>query len=269
MINKVYLFLFIGILILFNLNCLNINENFTNEIYLEDTIDYVKKYIKDYDYNKVGPVINYKYNNNQIIKRQVLAKGETIELLDLPYCKRLVNVEYTNNVNYIINNQISIYQDVVNPWDQNIKIGDELLNLYQISWRKSVFTFNKKLVGLELHLSHINSKNGKKTSIIFPLSFTESIEHFTNLETIDLLNILIESGGIIPKLISGQTNIGKKIDFNLCALTKILLEHDKFFFTETSSNELYLITPPQKFNKKIANIIRENLIEPKTEVLKN
>lgn len=273
MINKVYLFLCIGLLILFYLNCYN-KENFANDRYLEDKPDYGKKQIKEYDHNKVSPYDDNKIANVQIKKLPTLAKGETYELLDLPYCDQKFTVEYANNIDHIINDQKTIYQNMKRSWEQKAKIGQELQNLHQISWKKSFFTFNKKQVGLELQFAHVNPINGKRIRVIFPLSLTKTTEPFADnidtkqLEKLGSLDVLVKKEADIPKLVPGQVNIGKVLDIKLCEPAKLMLQQRKFFFAETPSGELFLIARPQPFNRKIGMAIRKNLIEPDYELIK-
>lgn len=280
MINKVYLFLFIGLLILFYSNCSN-KEKFNNERYLEDKPDFGKKQLKEYDYNNIFPFENFNLTDVTIQKIPALSKGETYELLDLPYCDQNFRVEYTNNMNHIINDQKSIYQDMKKPWEQNAKIGTDIQNLHQISWKKSFFTFNKKKVGLELHFAHVNPKDGKRIRVIFPLSLNKIIETYADndsdnnddvdtkeLEKLGSLNLLVKSESDIPKLVPGQVNIGKVLNLKLCEPAKLILRQRKFFFAETPSGELFLIARPQPFNRTIGMTIRKNLTEPDYELVK-
>lgn len=272
MINKVYLFLCTVVLLFFYLNSYNTKEKFVNKRYLEDKPDYGKKQIKEYDYNNIYPINYFNIVNAEIKKLSPLAKGETYELLDLPYCEQKFTVEYTNNINNIINDQKSIYQDMNKPWEQIAKIGKEIQNLYQISWKKSFFTFNKKKVGLELHFAHINPKNGKRISVVFPLSFTKTTENFTNntklIGKLGSLSALVKNTKDIPKLVSGRVNVGNVLNMKLCEPAKLMLQQSKFFFAETPSGELFLVARPQPFDRKIGIAIRKNLIEPDYELVK-
>jgi len=281
MINKIYIFVVIGLLMIFCLNFTTssiytkLSEKFANGRYLENKPDLGKQQLKDYDINNVFPFENLELINVKIPKLPTLKKGEYYELLNLPYCDQKFKVEYTSNINHIINDQKQIYQDIIKPWEQNSKIGKENQNLYQISWKKSFFTFNKKPVGLELHFAHVNPKNGKRIRVIFPLSFTTTTEQFSSdnnvdkgLEKLGSLNVLVKKESDIPKLIPGQVNIGKLLDFNLCEPAKLILQQRKFFFAETPSGELFLITRPQSFSKKLGMTIRKNLIEPDYELVK-
>ena len=276
MINKVHLFITIGLLILFYLNCFKNEEKFANDRYIEDKPDLGKEQIKNYNSDNVFPFDNLEdLSNVRITKISKLAKGETYELLNLPYCDQKFKVEYSSNTNNIINDQLQIYQDMKKPWEQKANIGQEQQNLNQISWKKSFFTFNKKPIGLELHFAHVNPKTGKKIRVIFPLSFTKTTEKFANdnvdtseLERLGSFNTMVKKESDIPKLIPGQVNIGNILNLKLCEPAKLILEQRKFFFAETPSGELFLIARPQPFSRKIGTIIRNNLIEPDYELVK-
>jgi hypothetical protein len=202
----------------------------------------------------------------------LLQKNKTFELLDLPYCRHKFMVEYKENMDYIKNNNSEIYQDILKPWENpaflqinlNNKIEVKLLHLIKISWQRSLFTYNGKLIGLQLHFIHIEPKTGKKIIIVFPLSFTDNIELFTNnIQNNDKsINILINKKEDIPPLIINSISFGKILDFDLCTPAKLIISQDLFFLTETSNNELLLIGKPQQFNKKLGYYIRNNLLEP-------
>lgn len=289
--NKFYLFLLIGLLIIYYINCLesiNIKEEFNlNQRYLKDKIDYGKLAIKKYNYKKVSPFIDLNSFNTHIKKLSVIAKGDTLELLDLPYCDGTFEIEYTNNISPIVNSQNKIYQNIENPLEQNVKINNEPHNLYQISWRKSFFTYDKIPIDLELHFSHVNPLNSERTSVIFPQIsvksdiFTETFDNINKLinktidKTIDktikkinISNILIKSKEDIPKFILGQNNTGKLLNSELCEISKLLLNHKEFYYAKTSSNERLLIARPQPIDESISNSIKQNLTDPDYEILK-
>jgi hypothetical protein len=276
MINKFYLFLVVGLLLAFYLSFNKSSEKFANDRYIQDKPDIGKSQIKNYDINNIFPFDNFNLPNVNVPKIPELKKGETYELLDLPYCDQRFKVEYSNNINNIVNDQKKIYQDMKKPWEQYATIGDSAQNLNQISWKKSFFTFNKKPIGLELHFSHVSPKDGKRIRVIFPLSFTKTKETFANseednndgLSKIGSLNVLVKKESDIPKLIPGQVNVGKLLNLNLCEPAKLMLQQRKFFFAETPSKEILLIARPQPFSRKIGMSIRQNLIEPDYELVK-
>ena len=79
-------------------------------------------------------------------KLKLLKPGETIEILDLPYCNKNFKVEYGTNTNFILNDGKKIYQDIIKPHEQQAFIDSEKQGLTQISWKKSFFTYNNKQV---------------------------------------------------------------------------------------------------------------------------
>jgi len=232
-------------------------------------------------------------SSNLIIpKLKLLKPGEKIEILDLPYCKKNFKVEYGNNINYIKNDGKKIFQDILKPNEQQAFIDAKQQGLTQISWKKSIFTFNKKQVPLELQLTHLDSKTGKITKIIYPLSLeSDNKEKFGNLSSkkkkknkknkknkkkrvkkiLDekgKLSLLLQTPNDIPSLIKGQINTGKVKSFNVCNDEKYFIEQNKFFMAESPNNEIILIAKPIKFDKKLGLTILKNLGEPDNDFIK-
>jgi hypothetical protein len=204
-----------------------------------------------------------------IPKIKSLKPGETIEILDLPYCKEEFLVRYTSNTNNIINDNTKIYQDMIKPYDQKALIGDKAQNLVQISWNKSVFTWDGKKVPLELHFSHTDPKTGKLIRIIFPLSLINITESFSNtnnqlskLESTSKLDLLLKKEEDVPEIVANKVNIGKILNFDLCRPAQLIIQQKNFFFVRTPSDELILIAKPQNFDFKIGKKIIDNLQEP-------
>jgi len=234
-------------------------------------------------------------SSNLIIpKLKLLKPGEKIEILDLPYCKKNFKVEYGNNINYIKNDGKKIFQDILKPNEQQAFIDAKQQGLTQISWKKSLFTFNKKQVPLELQLTHLDSKTGKITKIIYPLSLeSDNKEKFGNLSSkknikkvkkrikklikkrikkiLDekgKLSLLLHTPTDIPILIKGQVNTGKVKNFNVCEDQKYFIEQNNFFMVESPNNEIILIAKPIKFDKKLGLTILKNLGEPDNDFIK-
>jgi len=131
---------------------------------------------------------NYnKFLNNKtslIQKNDVFKSDESIEITLLPVCNKIITVDYGLNINTIINDGISIHQNINDPMIHTIEVDKKNYNLVKIEWRKTNFTYNKKPVGLTLHLLH-NDYNMNRLNIIIPLDFiTENInleEGFKNI----------------------------------------------------------------------------------------
>lgn len=242
-------------------------------------------------------------SNVTIPKLKLLKPGERIEILDLPYCKKNFKIEYGSNTNFIINDGKKIYQDIIKPHEQKAFIDSEKQGLTQISWKKSFFTYNNKQVPLELQFTHLDSKTGKITKIIYPLSLeSKTKENFSEdyskeksktkeekkakkvlkkkakeekkinkrkiLDESGKLSILIQKSSDIPVLSKGQINTGKIQNFNLCEKEKYNLEQDKFFMIDSPNNETILIAKPLKFDRELGLTIIKNLEEPDYDFIK-
>jgi hypothetical protein len=259
--------------------CLNLSHN-------NQKVEKMNSTIKPFD----------NQSSNLIIpKLKLLKSGEKIEILDLPYCKKDFKVEYGSNINYILNDGKKIYQDILKPNEQQAFIDAKKQGLTQVSWKKSIFTYNNKKVPLELQLTHLDSKTGKITKIIYPLSLeSDTKENFSNLSKKNKklvkknkkltkknkkrakkildekgkLSLLLQKPSDIPSLIKGQVNTGKIKNFNVCDDEKYYIEQNKFFMAESPNNETILIAKPIKFDKQLGLTILKNLGEPDNDFIK-
>ena len=127
---------------------------------------------------------NFKYLNSKsslFVNNNVYSKNELIELTNLPNCQVDFSFDYGSNFNTIVNNGISIYQDMVDPLEHTIEVDNVNYNLTSIRWKASKFTYNKQQVGLELHLIHQNFNSINKVIIVIPLSLTDdNVTSFTD-----------------------------------------------------------------------------------------
>ena len=165
MVNKYFFYIILIVLIIL---LLKTREDFTAESFIKE---------------EISPIEDIKLSSIPIINIQSLKKGETYELLDLPYCKEKFYASYSSNTNNILNDGSKIYQDMLKPYDQRAEIANKRQGLSQISWKKSYFSYNEKLVPLELQFTHVDPGTGKVTKVVFPLSFTpkKKSEGFANI----------------------------------------------------------------------------------------
>ena len=142
-------------------NCKCISENMTN------------------NYNKF-----LNTQSSYLIRNNTYSIDETIEITNLPICKKEITVDYGLNINTYINNLVSINQIINDPLIHTIEVDKKNYNLIQIDIRKTNFTYNNKIIGLTLHLIHSDYVSLYNFNIIIPLDFVSdisSIETFKNI----------------------------------------------------------------------------------------
>ncbi len=118
---------------------------------------------------------NFKYLNSKssvFVTSDLYANNEQIEISTLANCSMNFIFDYGSNYNNIINNEISIYQDIINPLEHTIELDNINYNLTSVRWKLSKFTYNNMNVGLDLHLVHQNFNSIYKLIIVIPLSLT-------------------------------------------------------------------------------------------------
>ena len=126
---------------------------------------------------------NFEYLNSKsstFIKNDVYALNESIEIKNLSKCKKIINFDYGVNYNFIINNNISIYQDIIDPLQHTIDIDNVNYNLTSIRWKRSKLLYDGKPIGLEMHLVHQNFNSIYKLTIVIPLDLTNNTNNNTN-----------------------------------------------------------------------------------------
>ncbi len=127
---------------------------------------------------------NFKYLNSKsslFVNNDLYASNELIEIKSLPTCDVNITFDYGSNYNNIVNNNTSLYQDIIDPLEHTIELENINYNLTSIRWKLSKFTYDNIHVGLELHLVHQNYNSLNKLIIVIPLSLTnDNIEPNNN-----------------------------------------------------------------------------------------
>ncbi len=135
-------------------------------------------------YENMGDDNNFKYLNNgssYLVYNNIYLPDEYIELTTLPKYNKQIKADYGINTNTINNNNISIYQDIIEPLFNTIEINDKNFNLMSIAWKRSPFTYNNKRVGLDLHLIHRNYISIYNLVIVIPLDLVyDGISAYNN-----------------------------------------------------------------------------------------
>jgi hypothetical protein len=102
-----------------------------------------------------------------------MKRNKLIDLEKLPECKMPMKIEFSNNINNMMNNGNQIYQDIIRPNGQRSVIGNDNFNLRQISWTKSKLNWHGEELPLEIRLTNVNNETGRLTHIIFPVKLID------------------------------------------------------------------------------------------------
>jgi hypothetical protein len=137
--------------------------------------------------------MNNDYLNSKsslFLKKNVYSLNELIEIKKLPQYNKILNFDYGSNFNFIINNKISIYQDIIDPLQHTIEFDNTNYNLISLRWKISKFSYNNRPVGLELQLVHQNYESINNLIIILPLDLinNNNIESFKNINYAKMSN---------------------------------------------------------------------------------
>ena len=163
----IFLLIFIVYVLLFKTECSACNENMENTNLLDNN-----------NFSSINDVFSNlpKKNNNK-----------RIDLEKLPECSMPMKMEFSSNINNMMNNGNQIYQDIVTPTSgaQQSQIGNDNFNLKQISWTKSKLNWHDEEIPLEIRLTNINNNTGQLTHIIFPVKLIDEklTESFNNTLT--------------------------------------------------------------------------------------
>jgi hypothetical protein len=127
---------------------------------------------------------NFKFLNSkfsEFMNVDIYESDEYIEILKLPKVDLNIKYDYETNYNLLINNNISIYQDMADQLKHTIEIDNINYNLISIRWKISRFLYNNLNVGLDLHLVHKNFNSLHNVILVIPLNLTNCIEKFKNI----------------------------------------------------------------------------------------
>ena len=181
---------------------------------------------------------NFKYLNSKsstFVNNDLYANNEQIELTTLASCPINFTFDYGTNYNSIINNNISIYQDINNPLEHTIELDNINYNLTSVRWKLSKFTYNNMNIGLDLHLVHQNFNSIYKLIIVVPLSLTSDsiLPYSNNKETFKNIGYNNFVKDIVTDTTVTNNSIKKFIEpayYQVKEKTKILINSKKNLF---------------------------------------
>ncbi len=199
---------------------------------------------------------NFKYLNSKaslFVSNDLYTTDERIELTSLPNCDVDFTYDYGSNYNNIVNNEISVFQDIINPLEHTIEIDNINYNLISVRWKLSKFSYNNLNVGLDLHLIHQNYNTLSKIIIVVPLSLTNdgALETFKNIGYKKFINDIVSYAdkNINENTINDIVSYADK-NINENTINDIVSYADKNINENTIKN---LIIPIKDKTKKFIN----------------
>ena len=82
---------------------------------------------------------------------------------------------------------------------------------------------------------------------------------YNDIDSLLNLNSLIVDTSLVPDYICCSSTIGNLINIDFNDIQKKILAQDYFYYTHGNDGSLYFITQPHPYEKKIGNVILENL----------
>ena len=151
----------------------------TDFINISPTVSNIKS-----NYNNFlnGSLSNYLINN-------LYELNENIEITKLPLCNKKLFLDFGVNTNNIINNNISLLQNIVNPYIHTAEFNGENYNMISVMFKKSQLSWNGIPIGLEFHIVFNNFKDIQNLSIVIPLDLISNTNN--NIETFQ--NVLYDN----------------------------------------------------------------------------
>jgi hypothetical protein len=153
--------------------------------------------------------------SSYFIHDKIYKLNELIEITNLPQCTKTVNIDYGYNENTINNNNVSIYQNIIDPLSHTIELDGNNYNLLSIAFKKTQFSWKQQEIGLAIHLKHTNYLAMHTMTIIIPLDLVKPIEDFKNIFYNKKLSTLLEDDTYLNNIAEDEKEIIRKDYFNL------------------------------------------------------
>jgi hypothetical protein len=152
----------------------------------------------------------YKDSLNDIPKPIKINKNEKgrFDINSLPKCQLPIKIDYSANINNMINDGRKVLQNIVKPHEQKSVIANQNHDLKQLALAKSKLNWYGVEIPLEIRLTHINTVTQGLTHIIFPIKLVNTDEKETFCNTKENFSNLISSY-IISKIGNEITNLTK------------------------------------------------------------
>jgi hypothetical protein len=206
---------------------------------------------KDYNFKFLNPTSSYILYNN------LYTNDEPIEITKLQKCDKSIISDYGINSNTLNNDNYSVYQDIINPLFNIIKIDNIEYNLSKVSFKKSRLTYENKKIGLNIELMHQNYNSINKIIVVIPLDFipnkVESISSSDIKET--FINTNLKKMTLYP-----DQNNDELYYNNLDATGPISTEINDLNFQKKINSEKNKFNIKFTKNNKTKNIILDKFI---------
>ena len=136
----------------------------------------------------------------------------------------------------------------------NIKTQLSGINLDKLDMKQILATKNVDLKSLEKKLSDVKFNQIAQNFKNEQFSLYD-INSFLNL------NSILKDSSVVPAYKCCGSTIGKVVNIDLCQTATKVVDQEKFFFAQGNDGSLVLITKPQPYDKKIGQVILNNLQE--------
>jgi hypothetical protein len=157
----------------------------------------------------------------KVIKIKKDQKGR-FDINSLPKCQLPIKINYSSNINNMINDGRKVVQDMVKPNEQKSVIANQKHDLRQFALTKSKLNWYGDEIPLEIRLTHLNTDTQGFTHIIFPIKLvnkdekeSNTIEEFSNFLDLDIVSKLgneivnLSKADIVSKLGNEINNLSK------------------------------------------------------------
>lgn len=216
----------------------------------------------------IKTIIDIQKQQEQIIKNVDDIKLEKDYIIKNPIQENAMIKELKKDSDSIVNqmkigmtpNIVDIKEFKKNNTFNKQKVFHEENTVKNILKNSEIRKINMTTIPKSVNLNDIKKKL-ESTNFNFVTKKIKYVKYsYSDIDTLLNLNSLIVDASIIPDYMCCKPTIGQLINMDFSQIEKKIIAQDFFYYTHGNDGSLIFITQPHPFEKKIGNIILENLI---------
>ena len=224
----------------------------------------------------VKTIINLEKQQNDIIKKTNTLILDKLNVIKNPIQENAMIKELTKNsksiVNQMKNGMNSTLVDI-KTFKKNKTFNKQNLFHSEIKIKSALKDINVSKIDVKTIPKSVDLNDFKKklesTNFNFVTKEIKNVKYsYADIDCLLNLNSLIVDTSVIPDYMCCKPTIGQLITMDFSQIEKKIIAQDFFYYTHGNDGSLIFITQPHPFEKKIGNVILENLISDTKSISK-
>jgi len=224
----------------------------------------------------VKTIINLEKQQNDIIKKTNALKLDKLNVIKNPIQENTMIKELVKDSNSIVNqmkNGMNSTLIDIKTFKKNKTFNKQNIFHSEIKIKTVLKDINVSKIDMKTIPKSVDLNDLKKklesTNFNFVTKEIKNVKYsYADVDCLLNLNSLIVDTSVIPDYMCCKPTIGQLINMDFSQIQNKIIAQDFFYYTHGNDGSLIFITQPHPFEKKIGNVILENLTSDSKSISK-